>query len=71
VRYADLLVWDTHVCLPIRPEGRWSDQLERHRAAGATLARVNLGEAELPFSDDDARGIVGENFMLVAEAAWR
>ena len=50
MRYADLIVWDNHVCLPIRPEGSWFDQLERHRTAGATFVFVNLGDAEVPLS---------------------
>ena len=48
MRYSDLIVWDNHVCLPIRPGGQWFDQLERHRSSGATFVSVNLGDAEVP-----------------------
>ena len=48
VHLADLIVWDNHVCLPIHPDGHWFDQLERHRAAGATFVSVNIGDAEVP-----------------------
>lgn len=46
----DLLIWDNHVCLPLRPDPAWFDALDRHRAAGATFVSVNLGDAEVPLS---------------------
>lgn len=48
MRHNDLIVWDNHVCLPIRPDDDWFDRLERHRASGATFVSVNLGDAEVP-----------------------
>jgi len=48
MRHSDLLVWDNHVCMPIRPDDAWFDRLERHRAGGATCVSVNLGDAEVP-----------------------
>jgi membrane dipeptidase len=42
------VVWDNHVCLPLRPQGEWMDCLKRHRAAGATFISLNLGDAKIP-----------------------
>ncbi|HVT35318.1 MAG TPA: membrane dipeptidase [Nevskiaceae bacterium] len=37
------LVWDNHACMPLRPEDRnFLPQLERHRAAGATVVILNV-----------------------------
>lgn len=41
-------VWDNHVCLPLRAEPQWADQLKRHRDAGATFISLNLGDADVP-----------------------
>jgi membrane dipeptidase len=40
--YENLIVWDAHACLPLRP-GQDMSALERHRAAGATFVHVNVG----------------------------
>lgn len=40
--YRDSIVWDAHACLPVIRNGDMSP-LERHRAAGATFASVNIG----------------------------
>jgi membrane dipeptidase len=44
----DAIVWDNHVCLPHRAEAEWFAQLARHRAAGVTVASLNLGDAQIP-----------------------
>lgn len=44
---ADAIIWDNHVCLPHRIEPDWFSQLDRHRAAGVTVASVNLGDAQV------------------------
>ncbi len=44
----DLLIWDNHVCLPMRPDPAWFRALERHRQAGASFVSINIGDAEIP-----------------------
>jgi membrane dipeptidase len=46
--YRDAIVWDNHVCLPLKPHGDWMDCLARHRVAGATFISLNLGDAKVP-----------------------
>ncbi len=37
------LVWDNHACMPLRPDDRgFLPQLQRHRAAGATVVILNV-----------------------------
>ncbi|MDM4769945.1 dipeptidase [Solimonas sp. SE-A11] len=37
------LVWDNHACMPLRPDDKdFLPQLERHRAAGATVVILNV-----------------------------
>jgi membrane dipeptidase len=44
---SELLVWDNHACLPLRPHDQsFLPQLERHRAAGADVVMVNVGYGE-------------------------
>jgi len=42
VHYNDMIVWDSHTCLPLLP-GLDMSPLDRHRAAGATFVHVNVG----------------------------
>jgi membrane dipeptidase len=42
------IVWDNHVCLPLRPLESHVDMLERHRRSGATFVSLNLGDADVP-----------------------
>lgn len=42
------IVWDNHVCMPLRPDEQWTAQLRRHRQAGATFVSLNLGDADVP-----------------------
>lgn len=59
--YRDSVVWDAHACLPILRNGDMSP-LERHRAAGATFASVNIA------ADYNA---VGETMHVIAGfRAW-
>jgi len=38
------LVWDNHVCLPLRPHDQeFLPELERHRAAGTHVVMINVG----------------------------
>ena len=46
--YRDAIVWDNHVCLPLRPRQTDVAMLERHRRAGATFVSLNLGDADVP-----------------------
>jgi membrane dipeptidase len=46
--HREAIIWDNHVCLPLRPPGQWLDCLSRHRAAGATFISLNLGDAKVP-----------------------
>ncbi len=50
MHHRDLVVWDNHVCLPLRPGADSIEYLERHRSAGATCVSVNIGDAEVPFA---------------------
>lgn len=37
------IVWDNHACMPLRPDdARFLPQLERHKAAGATVVILNV-----------------------------
>ena len=41
------LVWDNHVCLPLRPNDfSFVGELERYRAAGVDVVMVNVGFGE-------------------------
>jgi membrane dipeptidase len=57
------LVWDNHVCLPLRPDDlSFLPELARHRAAGTTMVSLNAGFGSVAF-DDVVR-------MLKAFRAW-
>lgn len=46
------LVWDNHVCLPLRPhDPSFLPQLARHRRAGTTMVSINAGFGNVEFSD--------------------
>ena len=44
-------VWDNHGCMPLRLEETFLPQLERYRAAGITVASINVGYAEIPWAE--------------------
>ena len=57
------LVWDNHVCLPLRPDDvSFLPRLERHRAAGTNVVMVNVG-----YGQD---GIEQHVRMLATFRAW-
>lgn len=45
------IVWDNHSCLPLRADATFLTQLERHRNAGATIVSVNIGFAEMSWTE--------------------
>jgi len=47
--HRDAIIWDNHACMPHRLEPGWMEQLEAHRAAGATFVSLNIGDAEVSF----------------------
>jgi membrane dipeptidase len=43
----DEVVWDNHVCLPLRPgDETWLPAVERHRASGVDVVSLNVGYGE-------------------------
>lgn len=44
------VVWDNHVCVPLRRDDIFLPQLERFRAAGATVVSLNVGYADQPWT---------------------
>ncbi len=42
------LVWDNHVCLPLREVEAFLPQLARYRAAGVDVVSVNIGDSLVP-----------------------
>jgi len=42
------LVWDNHVCLPLRDVEEFLPQLARYRAAGVDVVTVNIGDSLVP-----------------------
>jgi membrane dipeptidase len=45
------LMWDNHVCMPLRPDDTgFLPQIERHRAAGADMVVINAGFGNMPLS---------------------
>jgi membrane dipeptidase len=58
-----MLVWDNHVCMPLRPhDAGFLPQLQRHRAAGADVVMINVG-----YGDD---GIEAHLRMLAQMRDW-
>lgn len=45
------VVWDNHGCMPLRADGSFLPQLERYRAAGTTMVSLNVGFAEISWSE--------------------
>ncbi len=44
------LIWDNHVCLPLRPDDpTFLPQIERHRRAGASVVSINVGFGAMSF----------------------
>jgi membrane dipeptidase len=63
VDLSSMLVWDNHVCMPLRPhDTSFLPQLERHRKAGADVVMLNVG-----FGDDS---IESHFRMLATFRAW-
>lgn len=44
------VVWDNHGCMPLRADESFLPQLERYRKAGVTVASINVGFAEIPWT---------------------
>ena len=60
---ASMLVWDNHVCMPLRPhDASFLPQLQRHRAAGANVVMINVG-----YGDD---GVEAHLRMLAQMRDW-
>lgn len=48
--HGEMLIWDNHTCMPLRPgDPSFLPQLERHRAAGAHMVVLNVGYGEKLF----------------------
>lgn len=45
------IVWDNHGCMPLRPDGSFLPQLERYREMGATAASLNIGFANMTWTE--------------------
>lgn len=45
------VVWDNHGCMPLRTDDSFLPQLERYRKAGITVASINVGFADIPWTD--------------------
>lgn len=45
------VVWDNHGCMPLRADASFLPQLERYRAAGVSVVSLNIGFAELSWSE--------------------
>jgi membrane dipeptidase len=45
------LVWDNHGCLPLRADADFLPQLERYKAAGVNIASINIGFADIPWTE--------------------
>ena len=47
----DAIVWDSHACMPLRPEdATFLPQLARHKAAGASFVSLNVGFGATPLA---------------------
>ncbi|MBN4056322.1 membrane dipeptidase [Rhodothermus sp. AH-315-K08] len=40
--HSEILIWDNHACLPLRPDADFLPQLERFRAAGVNVVSINV-----------------------------
>jgi membrane dipeptidase len=45
------LVWDNHGCLPLRADADFLPQLERYKASGVNIASLNIGFADIPWTE--------------------
>jgi membrane dipeptidase len=43
-----LLVWDGHGCLPLVPDPRSAEGLERYHRAGVDVVSINIGDSDVP-----------------------
>jgi membrane dipeptidase len=48
---ASSVVWDAHGCMPLRADAGFLPQLERYRSSGVTVASLNVGMAEIPWTE--------------------
>jgi membrane dipeptidase len=47
----EAIVWDNHTCLPLRADANFLPQLERQRRSGVTVVSVNIGFADIPWTE--------------------
>lgn len=45
------LIWDNHGCMPLRADASHLPQLERYRTAGVTVVSINVGFADIPWTE--------------------
>src|SRR5689334_7046526 len=45
------IVWDNHGCMPLRADATFLPWLERYRTSGVSLASLNIGFAEIPWTE--------------------
>jgi membrane dipeptidase len=45
------VVWDNHGCMPLRANADFLPQLERYRSAGVNIVTLNIGFADISWSD--------------------
>lgn len=45
------IVWDNHGCMPLRMDEEFLPQLQRYRAAGVTVVSLNVGFADISWSE--------------------
>jgi membrane dipeptidase len=45
------IVWDNHVCLPLRMDESFLSRLERYKHAGVNVISINVGFADTPWVD--------------------
>ena len=45
------VVWDNHGCMPLRCDESFLPQLERYRCSGVTIASLNIGFANIPWTE--------------------
>jgi membrane dipeptidase len=46
------VVWDNHGCMPLRADETFLPQLRRYREAGVTIVALNIGFADIPWTDN-------------------
>lgn len=45
------IVWDNHACFPLRADASFLPSLDRYRKAGVTVVSVNIGFADVPWTE--------------------